>query len=150
MTTIAWDGKILAADKQSTHGSLRRTVTKIARAGLALVGAAGQSALCAEMIQWVQMGAPADKFPERQRGEDWVQCVMVTPDGKVWLFCQSPTPILFEDPTFAMGSGRDYAMAVMYLGLPADKAVAVACHFDSDSGMGIDTLELELEQQPPA
>ena len=31
MTTIAWDGKTLAADKLASYGELRTTVTKIFR-----------------------------------------------------------------------------------------------------------------------
>jgi ATP-dependent protease HslVU (ClpYQ) peptidase subunit len=40
----------------------------------------------------------------------------------------------------AIGSGRNYAMAAMYLGKTAAEAVAVAAALDSSVGCGITTL----------
>jgi ATP-dependent protease HslVU (ClpYQ) peptidase subunit len=148
MTCVAWDGRRLAADKQSTQAGVKRTTTKIARHGSVLIGTAGEGALCQEMINWIRAGADPASIPPRQLTEDWVHVVMITPPGNVWFFARSATPTLFEDPIFAMGSGRDYALAAMYLGLTAEKAVAVACHFDADCGMGIDMLELEQPEAP--
>ena len=44
MTTIAWDGMTLAADKRATAGSLTRTVTKLYRV---------RGALCALFISTI-------------------------------------------------------------------------------------------------
>jgi len=35
---------------------------------------------------------------------------------------------------WAVGSGRDYALAAMYLGKTAKQAVAIAMHFDNNTG----------------
>ena len=54
---------------------------------------------------------------------------------------QTPNPFVVEDKQWAIGSGRDYAIAAMHLGRTAAEAVAVACLFDVSCGMGIDTME---------
>jgi len=48
-----------------------------------------------------------------------------------------------EDAFCAMGGGRDYALAAMFLGKSALEAVQVACALDITCGKGIDVLELE-------
>lgn len=47
-----------------------------------------------------------------------------------------------EEPRCCWGSGRDFAEAVLHLGHDARKAVEVACHFQTDCGNGIDSLDL--------
>lgn len=45
MTTIAWDGKMLAADKRMSYGTLTRTVRKVFRIGDALVAGSGSASI---------------------------------------------------------------------------------------------------------
>jgi ATP-dependent protease HslVU (ClpYQ) peptidase subunit len=46
----------------------------------------------------------------------------------------------------ALGSGRDFALAAMYLGKNAREAVEIAMEFDLETGKGVDCLEVEVEQ----
>ena len=143
MTIVAWDGETLAADKQATICGHGTTVTKIFRAGDGLVGFAGRASQAMEMLAWLAAGAEADDFPESQRDEDNAAAMLViTGESKILLYEFGPHPVLFEQKTFAIGSGRDYAIAAMYLGKTALEAVEVACILDTDCGCGIDTLTL--------
>ena len=143
MSVIAWDGKTLAADKRLCSGTLIRTTTKIFRLGdiNALAAYAGDADSGEEVLAWFRAGhAPAD-FPPMQRDKDaWAPLLIVWRDGRMWKFERTPHPLKFPPQHFAMGSGRDFALAAMHLGKTAAEAVEVACVFDSAFGNGIYTL----------
>ena len=146
MTVIVWDGKTLAADKRSESVGLRRTVTKIRRIRGHLVGTAGNAARGRELMGWWEAGADPKALPAwQQQNDEFVDMVVITPSREVLKFERSGYPIHFEDATFAMGSGRDYALAAMHLGCDAAAAVHVASLFDTGCGDGVDMLMLEDE-----
>ena len=143
MTIIAWDGTTLAADKRAIYGDTAiRTTTKIFRIDAALVGYAGHADVGEEVLTWFQslMRDPA-AYPAIQRDKDlWATLMVVWPDKEIWLYERTPSPVKFCPQNFAIGSGRDYAMAAMHLGKTAAEAVAITNLFDSSCGNGIDTL----------
>jgi len=144
MTTIAWDGKTLAADKLASTGNGRGKTTKIFRIRDCLFGATGTQSLCIEMAEWFRAGAvPADlpalqKDPNKNAG-----VLVVLPDGSLQKYESGPYPLPVDDEKFAIGSGGDFARAAMYFGLTAVEAIAVAEHFDVNTGNGVDSLVLE-------
>lgn len=142
MTIIAWDGQMLAADKRACSGNVVSTVTKIRRIGEMLVGVSGSADIAGEMFEWIQNGRKPDQFPEIQRNNDEVT-VLVIERGQILCYERSPFPILLEDHYFAIGSGRNYALAAMHCGKNAVEAVEVACHFDPDCGNGVDILAFD-------
>lgn len=141
MTVIAWDGTALAADKRAiSGGGIARTVTKIVRHEGALLGITGCWDTGAEMLAWWRDGAKPADFPKTAR-EDKATLIVIDAQGiRIW--CTGPYPMWIEAERCAWGSGRDFAEAVMHLGLPAEMAVRVACEFQSDCGNGIDVLAL--------
>lgn len=147
MSVIAWDGATLAADKRACLGSLIRTTRKISRVknndiGEALVGYAGDADAGEEILAWFASGYNPDKFPSSQRNPDgWSGLLVVWPTRHIWKFERTPYPIRFPPQHFAIGSGRDFALAAMHLGCDAVKAVKIACELDSGCGNGVDTLE---------
>lgn len=142
MTTIAWDGKTLAADKRSSCGTLIVTTTKIRRVGAALVGWTGDQDAGELMAKWFADGADPAKWPEHQKDKEmWSRLIVVDASGARF-YERLPVAIAVEDRFAAWGSGRDFAYAAMYLGESARKAVEIACVFDSGSGNGIDELSL--------
>ena len=149
MTVIVFDGRTLAADKQATYGSLRRSVTKVHRVDGLLVGLAGDSWLCAEMLDWIRTGRHRDAFPDAQRSENFATVVVID-EGKTLVYERSPVPVLLEDPVYATGSGRDFALAALMCGCDARRAVAVACALDVSCGMGIDAIDLYPEEPDAA
>jgi len=144
MTTIAWDGKTLAADKRATHGGLIFTVTKIFRIRGYLVGASGDFDRIMETIAWFSDGADPAKVPPHSRSNDeYVGMLVIGPGGLIEKYERGPLPYRIESKLHAIGSGRDFAMAAMYLGKTAIEAVEVATALDTGTGNGVDTLMLE-------
>lgn len=149
MTVIAWDGKTLAADKQSTQANMARTVTKIYRVPNGMIGICGSAVHGMELLEWFRNGRQRDKFPF-PKSKDEIAHVLYIDLETVAIYNgeTGPFPEYCESPFIAAGSGRDYAMAAMHLGKSAREAVEVACHFDVTCGMGVDTLDLIEERQP--
>jgi hypothetical protein len=153
MTVIAWDGKTLAADRRCTEGDgLIRTMTKIEKVEYhdedgvetVLLGACGDTAVCAALVAWFKDGADPFDFPPVADSDRANLIAISAKQGvRVWAF--SPHAMKFEDPTGAWGSGQDFAIAGMHLGLDAVAAVKLACIYRTDCGNGVDALSLEEE-----
>ena len=144
MTVIAWDGMTLAADKRAlTGGAMHRTTTKIEQHGDALLAVTGGWDVGIELREWWKAGAKPSDFPPKAR--DDVATLIVIRPGAVVTYASGPYPLPMEGEKFAFGSGRDFAEAAMYCGKTAAEAVAVACHFQSDCGNGIDVLTPNVE-----
>lgn len=143
MTAIAWDGRSLAADRLANTGGLRGSVTKIFRAGELLVGGSGDFAFVLAMVGWVQRGRDPAAFPEHQKNkDDWQPILVIEKSAPIQLYDRTPFPVRFEQRSIAIGSGRDFAMAAMYLGRSAKEAVEVAIALDVGCGGPVDVLEL--------
>lgn len=144
MTCIAWDGKTLAADKRACYGCMISTVTKIHRVRGLLCGGSGDLDLIGQMVDWLAAGREPSRFPAAQRDKDsYVPFLVIERDGTSSLYERTPSPIRYEQPQIAIGSGREFARAAMLLGQDARGAVEVACQLDHACGNGIDTLTLE-------
>lgn len=144
MTVIAWDGKTLAADKRACYGGMICTVTKIFRVGDLLVGGSGELPYVLAMIEWVRQGRQLEAFPNAQRSkDDWQPLLVIEADGSPSLYERTPYPVRYEHQAIAIGSGREYARAILHIGRSAREAVQVTCDLESSCGNGIDVLELE-------
>lgn len=142
MTCIAWDGKTLSADRASTNCGYRRTVTKIFCVPGGLVGFAGDEGIAMEMLEWFRAGRDPLTFPKSQQCDDPAGVIFISNDGVSLSYSKTPYPATHIDKFDAIGSGRDYALAAMYLGHDSRRAVEVACALDNGCGNGIDTLPL--------
>ena len=141
MTVIAWDGHTLAADKRASLGTFIRSTTKVFDLGESLAAYVGDADGGEEMLAWFCDGRDPIKFPPSQREKDsWTGMLIVWADGSIWKYERTPYPVKFPPQQFAIGSGRDFAMAAMHLGKTAAEAVEVACIFDSGCGNGVDVL----------
>jgi 20S proteasome alpha/beta subunit len=141
MTVIAWDGRTLAADKRATSDNVAYTVCKVERFGGYLLGLSGAADVAHELREWFKEGAIPKDFPKSAR-RDTATLIVIGPDAKPRAFATGPHAMLYSDDKQAWGCGRDFALAAMYLGHDARRAVEVACTFDVSCGNGIDTLEL--------
>jgi hypothetical protein len=150
VTIIAWDGRVMAADKRTTDAGMPWTTTKIVRdGGGALLGACGNSSMCRELRLWWQKGATPENYPDKAKA----CCLMVvTPDRQILLYIDGPIPVEIHNGFAAIGSGRDYAIAAMHYGRGAIEAVELASIYDTGCGNGVDALTLEAcnhSNQPP-
>jgi ATP-dependent protease HslVU (ClpYQ) peptidase subunit len=143
MTCIAWDGRTLAADKQSTNCGFGSKVTKIFRVPGGLVAFTGNEGHAMALLAWFRAGRDPEKWPQKG-GDDSASAIFATPEGLlVYSGDDGPHCAARENAFSAWGAGRDYALAAMHLGKTAREAVEVACALDNTCGQGIDTLELE-------
>ena len=142
MSVIAWDGTTLAADKRACNGTLRSVTTKIWRVYQNLLGYTGDACEGEDLVAWFKAGAKPEDFPAHLRNDSqhWARLLVITPERRILIYERGPHPVKFEDGIFAAGSGRDFALAAMHLGKTAAEAVAVASHFDTACGDGVDTL----------
>lgn len=144
MTVIAWDGKTLAADKRSTCVGNPSTVTKIFRIEDGLLGIAGSPTHGMALLEWFKAGRYPGTWPASRDPDSTADILFITNEGVILEYSGKggPYPERCEDKFIATGSGRDYALAALHLGLSAREAVELACKLDVFCGNGIDTLEL--------
>lgn len=144
MTIIAWDGTKLAADKLMSIYGAGTTVTKIRKINGNLVGGAGSSAVVQEMFKWIENGCDPDKFPEKQKAVDtYANMVVITPDKKILTYETTAYPTEIEHDYYAIGSGRDFALALMHVGYGSEYAVIVTNELSAHCGNGVDTLSFD-------
>lgn len=143
MTCIAWDGTTLAADRRISYGGTICETTKIFKIGGCLVGGSGEMPYIIALFEWVRSGRIVADYPEHQKDRiDWQPMLLIEPTAIACIYERSPYPVRYEQKHAAIGTGREYARAAMYLGKTAKEAVEVACALDIGCGNGIDTLTL--------
>lgn len=141
-TTIAWDGTHLACDSQMTHGHRKlmcKGKFKRSDARHATLAAGGNVDLIDKIEAfWLKSDKPLSELklpaidPAAQTST--FQLLIVQDDG-VALFYDSDldSPVKMEAP-FAFGSGGDFALAALHMGVSAADAIAVAEEIDIYTG----------------
>lgn len=147
MTTIAWDGAMLAADRQvNADGTRAGEMVKVRR------GRDGRLFGCAGRASEVHPALTALAAGRKPKMSDETEAIEVRPDGSVWLHdTRGSTPML--PGQFAIGSGACFALAAMACGRSATEAVLLAARFDHCTGNVLDTLTWEApppKRKPPA
>lgn len=140
MTTIAWDGKTIAADRRSSyHGNPSKKLRRMKDGSVC--GGAGESEAIRQAISFLDNDR--DSMPSK--GEQTI--LRVFADGRAEYTHELGERMAIELPYFAIGTGRDYAMGALAMGATAQQAVEIASRFDSDSGGGVDVLTPEMKSQ---
>lgn len=148
MTVIAWDGKQLAADRRISFGNLsggRVIIFRLLDHNLKhiLVGACGSSSGSQDFLHWISAGRKLEDWPTHLKEKDnTFSAMVIEKDKRISLYEASPYPSILEQPFWAIGSGRDFAIAAMHCGKSAYEAVEIAIIYDVYCGNGIDCLEL--------
>jgi ATP-dependent protease HslVU (ClpYQ) peptidase subunit len=144
MTTIAWDGKTLAADKQSTWGTTPVPTTKIFFKNDTghIYGAAGCKDDVMKFFAWMEDTMPEDNKPVLS--DDF--CGIIIEDGAIFQVNKGLILHRIHRKTWAIGSGADYALGAMAMGADAKDAVDVATQLDINTGLGIETIEWDVEK----
>ena len=143
ITTIAWDGKTLAADRRAVHQDCISTSQKIFRLEDGrLVGAAGGWTVCQIWMDWLVAGGERPALLATE--EEYINGLEIRPDGNCIQHLRHGSVPTF-DPFIAFGSGKHFAMAAMACGKTAAQAVEIAAMFDPHTGNGIDTLTLDAD-----
>lgn len=143
MTTIAYKNGILAADKQTNLGPFPTRTTKVFRHGEWLAAGTGDTHRIREIHEWIEAGMDPKTLPAFQRDPDTsATFILVDQKGEIFLLDNSHTLVQVEQPFYAIGSGRDFAMMAMHLGKSAPEAVELAAIYDTSTGMGVDTVTI--------
>lgn len=144
MSVVIWDGTTLAADKRAVSAGVVRSVTKIRKVRGCLIGYSGDAAFGEQMMYWFAEGAKMEDFPPSQRDkDDWAGLVVCRKDTGLFKYERTPHPIHFGFQHYAIGSGRDFALAALLLGKTATEAVEVTSLLSADCGNGVDTLTFD-------
>jgi hypothetical protein len=140
MTTIAWDGQTLAADTLACASGLRRVAHKLFRCRRYIFGMTGLQADGHIIAQWLRDGASLrDPAPISEDGINGL--VIDLDDGRVYVVeGKRATLVPVHEPVFAVGSGRDFAIAAMTFGKTAQEAVEFSARFDVYTGGEVDTI----------
>jgi ATP-dependent protease HslVU (ClpYQ) peptidase subunit len=138
MTTIATDGKSIAADGQSTAGDMITSTTSIKLTRLpdgSIVGGCGELAPMRRAINCLH--AP-DAHPDDFTGE--FSLLRLFPDGRVSVYDGCLFGFDIPAPA-AVGTGREFAMGAMLAGKGPKQAVEIATQRDVYSGGNITVME---------
>lgn len=145
MTTIAWDGRSLAADRKiSWGGGAMGETRKVHRRDSdgALIGVCGGTGVAQALADWFLTGEVGVKPDLSPTDDDAASGLIIRPDGALWhIYKHGLVPV--SAPFLAFGSGADYALGAMAQGATAREAVAVAIRFDNGSGGEIDVLHAQ-------
>lgn len=142
MTTVAWDGKTLAADRQLTIGSTPMPYRKLFRAKHRVDGARLLYGCCGDAFDGVQFRRWVEGGDKPVGIKPSFSSVAIDDKGRVWYCGDSLVWLPISLRHWAIGSGCDYAMGAMAAGASAAKAVRIASGLDTNSGVGVDTLRL--------
>ena len=150
MSVIAWDGKIIAADRQAQMGGLCYPVSKLKRVKEFILGWTGSTAHGLAIVTWYLDGRHKKRWPEFQKTEDWARLIvfeLLDPNCiTVVSFEQTPEPQPVMSTPFAWGCGAEFAMGAMEMGADAIKAVQVASKYNPYCGMGVQFFSIDPEQ----
>lgn len=151
MTTIAWDGKSVAADSMmlAGNGQIRPgSASKIARVGDTVYAITGALALFWPLIHWHSEGAKIGAKPGISEKDG--ASFFVFKKGKC--FCY-PADSAYPDELFppdAWGYGGDFAIGALMAGADARKAVEIACLVNPHTGGSVEIVDLSFQRRGEA
>ncbi|HEY9101833.1 hypothetical protein [Chitinimonas sp.] len=137
MTTIAWDGKTVAADTQANNSGLRSRTKKLFRLkDGATYGFTGEIQDGRVVYEWLDNG----QHEPRPTVSAGFVALLICPDGRAYTMEDKLVLLPVLEPFRAIGSGRNFAMGALAVGADAVRAVAAAIALDVYSGGEIETL----------
>lgn len=154
MTTIATDGRTIAADRMVVYGGEERAryAERKVRVdgGVAVVASAGKPAVCEAVATWLvnreATGILDQPFPDAAVGGHAFGVLVAMGDnrgGVRWMFVneddRAPRPIGLP---FALGTGERWALGAMLAGASPERAVEIAIECDLFSGGGVDVVDV--------
>jgi len=139
MTTIAFDGETLAADSRefnSESGIYVDNCTKITRWKNVYFASAGSSSAGLLFERWFK-----DQTKEKPSLNSDFETFVVR-NGKCFYYDDNYISSE-QKPPYAIGSGGALAMAAMYAGCDAKKAVQIAMKLDPYTGGKVKTMKVK-------
>ncbi len=136
MTTIAWDGKTLAVDKQVSWGGQKFSTVKL---GCVNHPDHGEwvFAICGDISR-------TDEFIRTGLIRGNMSVVAVSPEGEAFIKTGQCKKWGSFPVGWADGSGAEYAIGAMGMGATAEEAIAIASLFDMSTGLGVDSYTVPV------
>ena len=137
MSTIAFDGKMISADRQASSDCWAYPVSKLFKLQWngfdCILGVVGHYQDGLLVRDWLQNGGEKPVVDK-----DTFAALLV----KKGICCRMEDKLVMwsVEAPHAIGSGRDFALAVMECGKTAEEAVIIATKFDPGSGLDVDTI----------
>lgn len=149
MTTLAWDGKILAADTKVTaevNGNLYKVgnTSKISIINGQAVAACGNCDDIERFEEWLTNGAKPEHFPKKLSS---FGALILSEDGICQFFSEGVGKGLKPKYTpLAMGTqtGEHYVQGLMSTGMNAHDAVEKACDYCCHTGLPVYSITKEI------
>lgn len=139
MTCIAWDGVTLAGDKQAEWGDRPVTTTKVFRIKyknrVYLIGFSNSEGPALKFLEHFKKKGFKD-YPE----VNGANIIILSKHGK-WLIDSDGYKLDLKNNLWTLGSGGDIALGAMVMGANAKKAVEIACDYNANCGIGVDTVK---------
>lgn len=143
MSTIAYDGKTVAADLQGTAGGSPRLTHKLFKEpDGSIIGIVGDYNIGLAAIRWWRNGAKASLYPQEMKEKECTTTMIVFHLGAVLEFRALPIPEPVHVKMWAWGSGADYALGAMSCGKTAAEAVEIATKWDIHTGLGVVSFDI--------
>lgn len=145
MTTIAWDGKTLAADRAIVSRGVYTPTTKLVHCQEptntwppGVFAGAGDLSFLTALEGWINRGEPLPAAPESTWEE---QCGLYVTyrNTRCHLITKRGGRYLSEAPFEADGTGFEFALACMICGKTAIEAVQLAIQHTSHAALGFDS-----------
>lgn len=151
MTTLAWDGRYLAADRRHQSGSVPhydacKIVPDPTRDG-SFYASTGPMAWTAAWIAWDTRGADPHGMLPISGLEGHQGGLVRLRDGKCEMLDFRLPYWTTAGPRWSFGSGADFALAAMACDRNSMEAVEIAARFDTCTGGGVDFVDLEAPEK---
>lgn len=144
MTTIAWDGETLAADRGSWSGGFHQDAKKVYRVTapdgrVFLVALLGNAAFATDVLRWM-MGGPHPGQCLEADGE--MDCaVVIDARRRVWrLAAHRLTYREYPGRLHSAGAGQEIALGAMMAGADAVKAIRITMQVSDYAARGVDCV----------
>ena len=136
MTTVAAKASTgeIAADSMVSGDDSFYLVEKLRSGKTSLYGACGDWDKILKFYQVLEAGGDLDSDTD-------VTVLELRHDG-IWIYESTIIPAKIKNDFWAIGTGANYAIAAMHLGLSPAEAVKIACMYDTSSHEPIDVLKL--------
>ncbi len=148
MTTIAWKGRILAADTQLTYEDDTKTFChKLHDLGNGhIVAIAGGTDSEFHFKRWLSAGAKVDEWQTMMIQfikKPKFEAIYIDKFNDKWYYTDGPERMPIEHRFHACGSGWRIAMAGMHMGLSAKDAVLLAGDLDINTNKIVETYDIQ-------
>ena len=142
MTTIAWDGTWLAADRAAWSGGQKYRVRKVERikapdGRLFLVACCGDGTFAPHLLAWMKGGQHPGQYPD---SGNFTVAIVVDERRRVWRMNHQLRYSRVLERLHACGAGQDYAIGALEAGASAKQAVAIAMKRSDYAGLGVDAV----------